>query len=98
MSFDLVLPDELTPAMKDALGLQCFSTGPLAHLFREAGNKIDRKIEAEQAFILFKTLRLAIEHGNDWRKVFETEVNEALKLAKAKRKPEQPDRRSKEID
>jgi hypothetical protein len=63
----LVLPDAITPAIDDALGMMNFQTGPIAHVLRASGDDIPRKTEREQAHVLFWFLRLAIEHGDKWR-------------------------------
>lgn len=72
------LPDEMTPAIADALGMMNFQTGPIAHAFRVGGVKIPHKCEIEQAFVLFWALKLAIEHGDRWRDVGHAEL-EALR-------------------
>lgn len=63
------LPNEITPALREVLGLPNFTTGPIAHAFRAAGANIRTKCEDEQAYVLFWLLKLAIEHGDNWRKV-----------------------------
>lgn len=79
----LELPDEMTPAIRDALGLPNFRTGPIAHAFRAAGADIKTKCEDEQAFVLYWALKLAIQHGISWREIAGSELN-ALKEAHAK--------------
>lgn len=64
----LVLPAEMTPAIREVLGMMVFSTGPIAHGFRAAGIDIPRRAEEEQAFVLFWLLKHAIKAGDDWRK------------------------------
>lgn len=75
LRFPLVLPDALTPAMRDALSLMLWETGPLAHMFRANGAEIKTKAEDEQAYVLLWALRLAIQHGDDWRKVASNEIS-----------------------
>lgn len=64
----LVLPSEMTPAIREVLGMMIFTTGPIANGFRMAGCEIQKKAEEEQAFVLFWLLKHAIAHGDDWRK------------------------------
>lgn len=85
-----VLPDTMTPAIDDALGLMNFETGPIAHLLRATGDDIPRKCEREQSHVLFWFLKLAVEHGDAWRKVAGQELKrrtELLKTTSAERDP-----------
>ncbi|WP_448208166.1 hypothetical protein [Azospirillum sp. sgz302134] len=68
-------PNELTPALMDALGMMNFQTGPIAHIYRAAGHDIPRKCEAEQAFVLHRCVLLALEHGEDWRSHAQAELD-----------------------
>lgn len=61
------LPDEMTPAIRDALGVMIFQTGPIAHLLRETGDSIPPKAEEEQAHVLWWFLKMISEHGDNWR-------------------------------
>ncbi len=61
------LPETMTPAMRDALGVMNFQTGPIANALRMDGQEIKTKCEDEQAHVLFWFLKLAIEHGDQWR-------------------------------
>lgn len=79
-----VLPAVMTPEIGEVLGLMNFATGPLADLFRAAGAEIPRKIEAEQAFVLFRFLHLALKHGAEWRVASNVDVQEALAAAEAR--------------
>lgn len=63
----LVLPAEMTPAIREVLGSMIYMTGPIAHGFRAQGCAIPRKAEEEQAFVLFWLLKHAIKHGENWR-------------------------------
>ena len=63
----LGLPHDMSPAIAEVLGIMCFQAGPLAEVYRAAGHPIKRKAEAEQAFILWRFLPLAILHGDAWR-------------------------------
>lgn len=62
-----IYPEELTPALLDALGTMNFQTGPIAHALRAAGADIPRKCEAEQAHVLHWFIRLVLQHGDGWR-------------------------------
>lgn len=75
LRLSLDLPDALTPAMRDALSLMQWETGPLAHMFRANGAEIKPKAEDEQAYVLLWALRLALLHGDDWRKVASYEIS-----------------------
>lgn len=79
----LLLPETMTPAIDQALGEPNFRTGPIAHLFRDTGEDIPPKMEREQAFVLFWLLRLAIEHGENWRRVAGAEIDRRLDLREA---------------
>jgi hypothetical protein len=85
----VTLPDEMTPAIRDALGIMNFQSGPVAHLFRAAGYRIKPKCEEEQAFVLFWALKLAIQHGDGWREAATAELRalrDQVVLAQAARK------------
>jgi hypothetical protein len=81
---EMVLPDEMTAAMRDALGIPNFRTGPIAHLFRADGQPIPKKMEEEQAVVLFWALRLAIEHGDRWREVGDEHLREMVDRVRPK--------------
>lgn len=72
------LPETMTPAIADALGTMCFEAGPIAGLFRQTGEDIPRKAEAEQAFVLFWLLKLALEHGDGFRRIAGAEIQRRL--------------------
>lgn len=62
------MPATMTPAIRDALGVMNFQTGPIAHALRDFGaTSIRRKAEDEQAVVLHWFLSLAVEHGDGWR-------------------------------
>lgn len=82
----MILPDKMTPAMEEALGLMIFESAPIAHLFKEDGADIPPKAEKEQAFILLKALRYAIEFPGDWRQRFGKEIGDAIDRVKAKKR------------
>ena len=65
----LIYPDDLTPALMEALGVPNFKASPIAHALRDAGADIPRKSEAEQAHVLHWFVKLALQHGTGWWKV-----------------------------
>lgn len=67
-------PQLLTPGLVDILGQPCFTFIQLAQLWRAAGIEIPTRAEGEQAFFIDKHLRIYLQHGDDWRKVFGEEV------------------------
>ena len=81
----LTLPEVMTPAIAGVLGLMVFEAGPIAHLYREAGFDILRKIEAEQAFVLWRFLPLAIIHGDGWREYSSVDLDAQLAKIKVAR-------------
>ena len=78
-----LLPAEMTPEIREVLGLMVFTTGPLAQLFRTGGAEIPKRIEDEQAFILFRFLHLALAHPASWKKCSDEDVRAALARSKA---------------
>jgi hypothetical protein len=63
-----VLPAQLTPPLREVLGLMLWQTTPLANALRAAGHTIERKCETEQAFALHWLLGFALKDGDDWQK------------------------------
>jgi hypothetical protein len=76
-------PADLTPALSEVLGLMIFTTGPLAHAFRAAGENIPPKAEAEQAFVLHWLIGLALQHGSTWRSIAVARIEELQATLKA---------------
>lgn len=70
----VLLPIEPTKAIRTALSYQCFDFIAVAQVYRKLGFDIPKKAEDEQSFFLHKFLILAIEHGNDFIKVFNAET------------------------
>lgn len=60
-------PQQITPALREILGMMVFELSPIAHAFRAAGHEIKRRAEDEQAFVLHWLIGLALEHGDGWR-------------------------------
>jgi hypothetical protein len=75
-------PEQLTPELREVLGLMCFTTGPIARGFRAAGEEIERNVEAEQAFVLHWLIGLALQHGPAWRSIAGARVAELMKQVK----------------
>lgn len=75
-------PEQMTPALREVLGLMCFTTGPIAEGFREAGENIAAKIEDEQAFVLHWLIGLALRHGDAWRSIAAARINEVIARAR----------------
>ena len=88
-----IWPLALTNPLREVLGLMNFRTGPIAHLYRAAGDDIPPKCEDEQAFVLHRFVRLALEHGQKWREAAEAD----LRAARG-RLPRAPDQRSEAVD
>jgi hypothetical protein len=77
-------PKEITPELKEILGMMVFELSPIAHGFRAAGENIPTRAEDEQAFVLHWLIGLALEHGASWRKIAGTKLQEVLAVAKAR--------------
>lgn len=76
-------PEKITPELQEVLGLMVFTTGPIAHAFRAAGEDIPHKAEAEQAFVLHWLTGLALRNGSAWRSIAAARIDEMVKAAKA---------------
>jgi hypothetical protein len=63
-----VFPAQLTPPLREVLGLMLWQTTPIAHALRAAGHTIDRKVEVEQAHALHWLLGFALQDGENWQK------------------------------
>lgn len=70
----VLVPKEPTKDMQDALGFMCFQIIGVAELYRKLGFDIPYKAEAEQAFFLYRFMLLALEHGENWKSVFNAET------------------------
>lgn len=77
-------PKQVTPALRDILGMMVFELSPIADAFRAAGHEINRRAEDEQAFVLHWLIGLALEHGDGWR---EKAADEIERLAAAAGQP-----------
>lgn len=74
---------EMTPAICEVLGLMLWHTTPLGQVLRSAGASIRPKAEDEQAHALLWLLNIALEHGDDWRKVASKRLDEMVSESKA---------------
>ena len=72
-----ILPAAMTPAIARVLGLTMMQTVPTAHTFRAAGAEIRTRVEDEQAYVLFRFLHLALQHGDGWAREADRLVAEA---------------------
>jgi hypothetical protein len=77
-------PTSITPELQEILGMPNFRCSPIAHAFRANGEAIPPKSEAEQAFVLFWLVGLALEHGPDWRGAAAAKIEELMAGMKAK--------------
>ncbi len=82
---ELALPAAMTPAIAGVLGIPNFESGSLADVYRAAGHAIARRLEDEQAFILWRFLPLAIIHGDDWRDFAEADVDAQVATIQARK-------------
>lgn len=71
-------PDEITPALREVLAMMVMQTIPVAHAYRAAGHAIPNRIEDEQAFVMHKCIKWALEHGDKWREVAYAELKDIL--------------------
>lgn len=62
-------PKELTPALHEALSTMPWTLSGVAQALRMEGQDIPQKTEDEQAHALHWCIGLALEHGDDWRKI-----------------------------
>ena len=62
----LIFPEKMDEALADILGRPNFTLGDFARAFRDAGEPIPRKAEAEQAFMLHWMTCLYLRHGEKW--------------------------------
>lgn len=75
-------PEKITPELEEILGLPIFITAPIAHAFRAAGEAIPNKVEAEQAFVLYWLIGLALRNGAAWRSIAAARLDELAKQIK----------------
>lgn len=82
----LIYPCEISPELREVLGMMSFRSGPIAHAFRDAGRaNIPRRVEDEQAFVLHWLITLVLEHGQGWCGVAAATLNAVADEAKAAR-------------
>ena len=78
---ELAYPEDLNDALREILGMPNFQTGPIARAFRAAGHDIAPKMEAEQAFVMHWLIKLALEHGENWRDLAAADLDQAQHAA-----------------
>lgn len=64
---DLPYPAELTPELRDILGMPNFRLHPIWLALRAAGREVPEKYEDEMAAALHFLIPFALRHGADWR-------------------------------
>lgn len=67
MGTKMQYPDELTDELVDALSTMLWTSGQVASVLRAGGEDIPTKAEAEQVHVLHWFIKLALEHGPQWR-------------------------------
>jgi hypothetical protein len=72
----LTYPEELTPELREILGLICYQCISFAQCLRADGVEIGRRAEDEQAVVLHWLTRFALKHGADWRTRVQSALNE----------------------
>lgn len=77
----LQYPEQLTPALAHALGMPNFQCGPIAGAYRRAGLEIEKRSEAEQAFVLHKATIAVLKHGENWNKELTKEIRQMMAAA-----------------
>lgn len=82
MNQPLIWPSELPPALAEVLGMPNFQCGPIAEGFRAAGHQIERRAEAEQAFVIHRFAALALIHGDQWRVEAGKDIQAAIEKAR----------------
>lgn len=80
----LLFPTTITPAIRDVLSMMLWHTGPIAHAFRADGQEIPTRAEDEQSYVMFWALKLAIQHGENWRAVGTEELKQSKERFDAK--------------
>jgi hypothetical protein len=71
-------PTELTPPLRQVLGLMCFQCGPIAAVLRRGGYMIKERAEDEQAGVMHHCIHLALQHGDQWQQALGRELKAIL--------------------
>lgn len=71
------LPDKLSPEIREVLGISPNATHGIAMAYRSAGHEIAETYEAEAAFVIWRFLGFALEHGEDYRAIAMADVQKA---------------------
>lgn len=79
----LIFPRELTPILRNVLGIVCYRCAEAAEMYRKCGYIIETSAEDEQAFVLHRAIIHAIEHGAGWNKAMNDEIKAMLESKKA---------------
>lgn len=80
-------PKQMTPELREILGLMLAATGPIARDFRGSGEDIPSKPEAEQAFVLHWLIGLALRNGPAWRSIAAAEIGNLPTRRKSDERP-----------
>lgn len=81
-------PNELTPELRDILGMMCFEFIKLSQIFRAAGIDVPKHAEDEQAFFLHRLLGHWFRHGTNWRDAANADMREVAERAKQLAEPQ----------
>ncbi|MGY2892776.1 hypothetical protein [Deinococcus sp. UYEF24] len=74
-------PEELAAAELEVLSLNWMTLVHLSRAYRAAGHDIDRKMEAECGFVLYRLMGLARKYGTNWREHAAAELKEMMAAA-----------------
>lgn len=74
-------PKDLTPDLREVLGMMVFQLSPIAPALRAAGHDIKRRAEDEQAAVLHWLIGLVLEHGSNWRSHAADEIERMAAMA-----------------
>ena len=70
----LLYPPEINEAIARVFGQPNFETGPIARLYRMAGFNVEPRLEAEQAFVMDRFLRIVLQNPEHWGKAISDEI------------------------
>lgn len=80
-------PATLEVELNEVLGLMNYETGPIAHVYQQAGVAIRTKCEDEQAFVLDKCIRFYIKDPKHWRSLMVADIKAMEAKIKAAQEP-----------
>lgn len=81
-------PELMTESIEQVLSQMCFEFIHLANLWRETGDEIPRRAESEQAYFLHWSLKLALDHGANWRRKGAEEIERRLNILRSRKAKE----------